>query len=223
MSGQPNRKWTDAEAKRVLAQYENDVQRIAARLKPAVSRGQAIDEDDLCAEGRLAVLEALESYQGFGVSERTWVNTRIRQRMIDAIRRLDIRTRDELRLAMRYAAGETENDDEAERGRAVAARQLFSLDCPGADGRPLMSRISDAHALMPDDNAHRQEQRRRLMAALDTLTPRQRSVLKFRLFQGMSLREVGDQLDITESRASQLQKRAVERLTAAMEALGLQD
>lgn len=223
MPGQKTHQWTNADAKRVLTQYESDVQRIAARLKPAVSRGQAIDEDDLAAEGRLAVLEALQSYQGFGVSERTWVNTRIRQRMIDAIRRLDIRTRDELRLAMRYASGDSETEAEAEKGRAVAARQLFSLDCPGADGRPLMSRICDAQATMPDDSAHRHEQRRRLMSAMDMLTPRQRSVLKFRLFQGMSLREVGDQLDITESRASQLQKRAVERLTAAMEAMGLQD
>lgn len=223
MPAEKSKQWSNAEARKVLNQYENDVQRIATRLKPAVSRGQAIDEDDLCAEGRLAVLEALESYQGFGVSERTWVNTRIRQRMIDAIRRLDIRTRDELRLAMRYASGQTESYEESERGRAVAARQLFSLDCPGADGRPLMSRICDAQSPMPDDTAHRQEQRRRLIAAMENLTPRQRSVLKFRLFQGMSLREVGDQLDITESRASQLQKRAVERLTEAMLAQGLQD
>ncbi|MDD9943007.1 MAG: sigma-70 family RNA polymerase sigma factor [Myxococcales bacterium] len=223
MPGDKSKRWSNAEARKVLTQYENDVQRIATRLRPAVSRGQAIDEDDLCAEGRLAVLEALESYQGFGVSERTWVNTRIRQRMIDAIRRLDIRTRDELRLAMRYASGQTESEEEAERGRAVAARQLFSLDCPGADGRPLMSRICDAQSPMPDDTAHRKEQRRRLIAAMETLTPRQRSVLKFRLFQGMSLREVGDQLDITESRASQLQKRAVERLTEAMQAQGIQE
>lgn len=220
MPAQASLKWTNADAKRVLTQYESDVQRIAARLKPAVSRGQAIDEDDLRAEGRLAVLEALESYQGFGVSERTWVNTRIRQRMIDAIRRLDIRTRDELRLAMRYANGNSANEAEAEKGRAVAARQLYSLDCPGADGRPLLSRITDTDAQLPDDAAHRQEQHRRLMAALDALTPRQRTVLKFRLFEGMSLREVGDQLDITESRASQLQKRAVERLTAVMELQG---
>lgn len=223
MSGHHILKWSNDDAKRVLNQYESDVQRIAARLKPAVSRGQAIDEDDLRAEGRLAVLEALESYQGFGVSERTWVNTRVRQRMIDAIRRLDIRTRDELRMAMRYATGDSANEAEAEKGRAVAARQLFSLDSPGADGRPLMSRISDSLAPMPDDSAHRQEQHRRLIAALDVLTPRQRTVLKFRLFDGMSLREVGDYLDITESRASQLQKRAVERLTAVMEAQGRQD
>jgi len=223
MSGHHVLKWSNDDAKRVLNQYESDVQRIAARLKPAVSRGQAIDEDDLRAEGRLAVLEALESYQGFGVSERTWVNTRVRQRMIDAIRRLDIRTRDELRLAMRYATGDSANEAEAEKGRAVAARQLYSLDCPGADGRPLMSCISDSLAPMPDDSAHRQEQHRRLIAALDVLTPRQRTVLKFRLFEGMSLREVGDYLDITESRASQLQKRAVERLTAVMEAQGQQD
>ena len=210
--------WTNEEARDALERYERDVRRIARRLHPAIARGQVIDEDDLCAEGRMAVLEALSTYGGYGVSERTWVNARIKGRMIDAIRRLDIRTRDEMRLAARYAKGESETDAEYEKGRAVAARRLVSLDQRGADGTPLMTRLSDMTSPSPDDDAFIKRQRERLLQAIETLTPRQRAVLQFRLFQGLSLREVGERMDITESRACQLQNRAVQRLSEVLQA-----
>ncbi|MDH5671885.1 MAG: sigma-70 family RNA polymerase sigma factor [Myxococcales bacterium] len=212
----------EAEAREVLRRYEPDVEKLAQRLRPAVARARALDLDDLRAEGRIAVLEAISSYGGYGVPERTWVRTRVRQRMIDTIRRFDIRTRDEIRLAMKYAHGETENEQEHEAGRAAASRQMMSLDWTGSDGRSLMSRLSNdrdcTNETGPEHDAHVQRQRQRLMDAISELSPRQQRVLKFRLFYGLSLREVGDHLAITESRACQLQKRAVERLSQAMRA-----
>jgi DNA-directed RNA polymerase specialized sigma24 family protein len=89
--------WGNVEAQTALARYESIVRAVARRLTPAARFGHALDEEDLCAEGRVAVLEALRTYAGFGIEERTWVRTRVRQRMIDAIRRLDVRTRDEVR------------------------------------------------------------------------------------------------------------------------------
>src|SRR5678815_1742522 len=116
--------WTNGSAREALARYEGIVRMMARRLRPLARAGQALDHEDLCAEGRIAVLEALRSYQGFGIEERTWVRTRVRQRMIDAVRRVDVRSRDEVRLAVRHAAGETTNSVEHERGRIVAARRL---------------------------------------------------------------------------------------------------
>ena len=121
-------RWTPEAAKEALTKYERTVRAMARRLRPLAAMGQALDEDDLVAEGRIAVLEALASYGGYGIEEHTWVRTRVRQRMIDAIRRLDVRSRDEMRLAARHAAGELADDGEVERGRVVAARRLISLE-----------------------------------------------------------------------------------------------
>src|SRR5687767_4349870 len=85
------------EAHTGLNRYRNIFRGGAGPLAPAPPLRHAPGEEDLCAEGRVAVLEALRSYAGFGIEERTWVRTRVRQRMIDAIRRLDVRTRDEVR------------------------------------------------------------------------------------------------------------------------------
>ncbi|HJK98055.1 MAG TPA: sigma-70 family RNA polymerase sigma factor [Polyangiaceae bacterium LLY-WYZ-14_1] len=208
--------WSNKEAREALAKYEGIVRMTARRLKPVAALGQALDEEDLCAEGRVAVLEALATYQGFGIEEQTWVRTRVRQRMIDAIRRLDLRSRDEVRLAVKHAAGETSDQKEAERGRAIAARRLVSLDAAHPDSEPMLNRMGDQHTPAADNVAHTRAQRRRLLGALQILPPRQREAIELGLFEGLALREIGDRMGISESRVCQLQKRAVQHLQKAI-------
>lgn len=208
--------WTNAAARAALTQYEGMVRMVARRLRPLAALGQALDEDDLCAEGRVAVLEALTTYEGFGIEERTWVRTRIRQRMIDAIRRLDLRSRDETRVAVRHAAGELPDGVLAERGRVIAARRLVSFDSAPGDADPVGARLVDTHAAAPDEAVFSHARRDDLLAALRLLPPRQRGAIELALFEGLALREIGDRMGISESRVCQLQKRAVQHLQRAV-------
>lgn len=208
--------WSDAEARAALETYEGTVRMIARRLRPVASLGQALDEDDLRAEGRMAVLEALSTYKGFGIEEKTWVRTRIRQRMIDAIRRMDLRSRDEMRLAVRHAAGETTGTAEEERGRLVAARRLLSIDASPNDAGPMVDRMPDYHARMADELTDDRRKNQRLRAAMEHLPERQRQAIEMGLFGGMALREIGERMGISESRVCQLQKRAVQHLHEAV-------
>lgn len=208
--------WTNKDAREALDRYEMIVRMSARRLKPVASLGQALDEEDLCAEGRVAVLEALSTYQGFGIEEHTWVRTRVRQRMIDAIRRLDLRSRDEMRLAVRHAAGQLEDTNDQERGRAIAARRLVSFDSAPADSEPLHNRLRDSRTPQADDVAQSHRRQEQLMNALKVLPPRQRTAIELGLFDGLALREIGDRMGISESRVCQLQKRAVQHLQRAI-------
>ena len=212
-----NMTWGNKEAREALKRYEGLVRLMARRLKPAASVGQALDEDDLCAEGRVAVLEALTTYQGYGIKEQTWVRTRIRQRMIDAVRRLDLRSRDEIRHPERHAAGETEGTKEELRGRMVSARRLVSVDqsC-GSDREPMVNRLCDSMAPLPMQQIERNDQARRLMAGMEHLSARQRKAIEMSLFEGKALREIGAVMGISESRVCQLQKRAVQHLRQAV-------
>ncbi len=203
-------------AREALNRYEGSVRAIARRLLPAASSSQAMDFDDLCAEGRVAVLEALQTYQGFGIEEGTWVRTRIRQRMIDAIRRVDLRSRDEMRLMARGAAGELQGAA-LERGRLIASRRLVSLESRrGATGEPLRCRLADEDGLPVDELADRMERHARLREAMTALPPRQRQALEMGLFGGMQLKAIGERMGISESRVCQLQKRAIQRLRSLL-------
>lgn len=208
--------WTDAAAREALTRYEGMVRILARRLRPLASLGQALDEDDLRAEGRVAVLEALSTYEGFGIEEQTWVRTRIRQRMIDAVRRLDLRSRDEMRIAIRHAAGELPEGELAERGRIIAARRLVSFDSAPSDGAPIGHRLLDSRIPSAEETVFAHARRDRLLAAIDELPPRQRSAIALALFEGLSLHEIGERMSISESRVCQLQKRAVEHLRHAV-------
>lgn len=206
--------WADDEARIALGRYEGLVQAVARRLVPVARFGQALDQEDLCAEGRIAVLEALRTYQGFGIEERTWVGTRIRQRMIDAIRRLDVRTRDELRA---YAARDrNERDEPSERVRELAARRLISLDSTSADAEPLSARLHDQHSAPVDEVVEQYALSRKLQGAIAGLPERTRTAIELSVFEGLALREIGERMGVTESRVCQLQKRAIELLRSAL-------
>ncbi|MFW6052041.1 MAG: sigma-70 family RNA polymerase sigma factor [Myxococcota bacterium] len=209
--------WSDREAREALARYEGIVRAMARRLRPVASLGQALDVDDLCAEGRVAVLEALSTYQGFGIEEHTWVRTRVRQRMIDAIRRLDLRSRDEMRLAVRHATGDELDATEEEKGRMIAARRLVSLDATPSESEPMLNRLRDSRMPAADVVTFHARQQERLMHAIEQLPERQRRAIELGLFEGMALREIGDLMGISESRVCQLQKRATQHLRRAID------
>ncbi len=204
--------WSNTQAQEALGRYEGSVRMLARRLTPIASLGQALDEEDLCAEGRIAVLEALSTYEGFGIEERTWVRTRVRQRMIDAIRRLDVRSRDEMRLAVRSSEAPGSDDAVDERARELRARRLVSFDSAAPEAEPLSARICDTHVPPADEVAEHNAQQNRLMMAITLLPPRQRVAIELGLFEGLPLREIGDRMGISESRVCQLQKRAVQYL-----------
>jgi RNA polymerase sigma factor for flagellar operon FliA len=212
MAGKGRLTWTNAEAQEALERYEGSVRMLARRLAPVARMGQALDEEDLCAEGRIAVLEALSTYEGFGIEERTWVRTRVRQRMIDAIRRLDVRSRDEMRIAIKHRSEFPVADEASERARALRARRLVSFDSAPPEVEPLSARLYDSCAPPADEIAENNAQNVRLITAISVLPPRQRTAIELGLFEGLPLREIGDRMGISESRVCQLQKRAVQHL-----------
>lgn len=205
--------WSDRDAREVLARYEPIVQATARRLWRLASDGHALDHDDLCAEGRVAVLEAIDTYQNFGIDQAAWVRTRVRQRMIDTIRKFDLRTRGETRLAMRHASGEAATAHEDERGRAIAARRLVSLDTTETpQGEPLGSCLRDSTFPPIEAVVHARLRDHRVRTLLASIPPRERAALEPTLFEGQSQREIAEAMGLSESRICQLQRRAVERL-----------
>jgi RNA polymerase sigma factor FliA len=198
----PRPAWRNAEAATALARYEAVVRAAARRLAPAARSAHGLDEEDLRAEGRVAVLEALRSYGGFGIEEQVWVRTRVRQRMIDALRRLSVRIRKPVHPPVQRA---TERE-------GMGVRWLVSLDVLDGESGP---GPHDA-APLADELAEESSRQLQLRHAIAALPVRQREAIQLGLFEGLLLREIGDRMGISESRACQLQKRAVQALQRAV-------
>jgi len=194
----------------VLARYEPTIRRLAKRYRPRGAIASVLDLDDLIAVGRMAVFEALERYESYGISEATFVRTRIKQRMVDVIRKVDTRTRAENRLLRAYAEGEDDVDER--RARKLAARHTLSLDQTFGDYDPMIERLEsdapDTETLAADKLRHDQ-----LAEAIDELPERQREAVTLCLERGLRYREIGELMGISESRVHQLQKAAIRRLS----------
>ncbi|HEY6881256.1 MAG TPA: sigma-70 family RNA polymerase sigma factor, partial [Polyangiales bacterium] len=145
---------------------------------------------------------------------------------IDAIRRLDVRSRDEQRFFAAQDKLEPSSDsivppsedelDRRERARELSARRLVSLDISVGEAEPLSARLHDHYVPPADEVADQNALQRRLHCAIASLPERQRTAIELSLFEGLPLREIGDRMGVTESRVCQLQKRAVELLRRAL-------
>lgn len=163
--------------------------------------GPVIDEDDMMLEARLAVVDALANYTRHDIPEPVWVRTRVRQRILDLIRRFNVRTRDEI-LALR------DTSDESLKRALIGARRFRSLDMDNDTGTfPLPSAEAS-----PEDTAVRNAQLDLLYRAIACLPERQRLAVELGLLQDKPLAEVAAAMGVTESRVSQLQQRAMRNI-----------
>ncbi|HEY9137483.1 MAG TPA: RNA polymerase sigma factor [Terriglobus sp.] len=83
------------------------------------------------------------------------------------------------------------------------------------DAIDLMSSVSDDRAgANPDLELRRKTLNRRIQAALDQLTPRERTVFELKHYQGLKLRAIGEMLQTTEETAKNTLFRATRKLRA---------
>lgn len=197
----------------------------------------AVELGDLVGAGTLGLVRALESFdrtRGFGFS--TYAVQRIRGAMLDELRSRDwmprtlrARTR---RLQQAVDALERRLGRPA-RPREIAQRLDVSLERYWRDWAPLDRRqviplhgaaegngpgtrleetIPDPDAPDPVAAVARAERHAVLRQAIAELPARQRAVLALYYYEGLNLRQIGEALQVTESRISQIRTQALRRL-----------
>jgi RNA polymerase sigma factor for flagellar operon FliA len=154
--------------------------------------------DDLYSAGLTALVEASHRFDARrGVEFRTYAKHRVYGAMLDELRRLDTVSRDR-RRAIREG---TDAPD------ALPAPRLVDLNAAAGVMDPTPS---------AEDDLDRRRALSRMREAEATLPPRLRLVLKLRVDEGWTLREIADHLGVTEARACQLVGEVVRRLRTEM-------
>ncbi len=197
-----------------------------------------LETDDLVNAGTIGLVQALEGFEpARGLAFSTFAMPRIRGAMLDEIRSWDwvpraVRERGrkienarqalEKRLgrpprlpeiATRLGIDSTTCAEwmEETRGPTYVDVDPSSESSPGADRRRIES-IPDPNVRPPVDALLAEESLEELLDAIESLSAKERIVLSLYYYEGLTLRQIGKVLHITESRVSQIHSRTIARL-----------
>jgi len=173
-----------------------------------------------------------------GIKFETFAERRVRGAMIDALRR-DAwprgvrRQRRELEAAREQLRRELGSEpslaelaarmgsDETRLGRTIVRINTIESTSPLSSGEntdnstlPLV--LVPSEPIAPDKAYEQQEVRDRVRAAIATLPPRERRVIGLYYYGDATMKQIGAEIGVNESRVSQLHARAVHRLKKAL-------
>jgi RNA polymerase sigma factor for flagellar operon FliA len=225
---------------RLVVAYAPLVKYVASRL--AAGLPSHVEEADLVSYGLGGLIGAIERYEPERqIKFETYALARIRGAIIDELRSLDwvprsVRTRarelEKAHSKLEHELGRTPTDGElAERlgitepelqGSLleIANSSILALDELWSDSAgeavALRDTISDPDAPDPERELDSADVRQQLAEAIEVLPEREKLVIALYYYRGLTLREIGEVLDVTESRVSQLHTKAVLRLRSRL-------
>ena len=213
------------------------VQALARRV--AASMPHSIDIGDLVQDGMIGLIDAAHRFdEARGIKFETFAERRVRGAMIDALRR-DAwprgirRVRRELeaaREALRRELGcepslaelaARVGSDETRLGRTIVRINTIESTSPLATADSVNEAnlppvMVPSEPASPDKAFERVEIKNRVRAALATLPWRERKVIGLYYYGEVTMKRIGVEIGVNESRVSQLHARAIQRLRKAL-------
>jgi len=228
----------------LVVNYSPLVKYVASRI--GARAPGAVELEDMISWGVLGLLDAIETYDpdrpGRKAKFESYAISKIRWAILDHLRSQDwvprrLRSRAQeierttSRLTQKLKRPPTEDEIAEEVGMEVAEyhdfldqysrAQVASLDKRlEVDGKPGIeygALVEDSSAVDPQSQANLEELRAQLVDAIDRLEERERIVATFYFYEGLTLKEIGKALDLTEGRISQILRRALTKLRVQLE------
>ncbi len=226
----------------VIHKFLHLVKYVAGRI--SVNLPPHVEIDDLINEGILGLIDAIGKYDDSrGVKFETYAITRINGAILDALRALDWVPR-----AVRQKARELERvfvelenrlarvpeDEEVSAALGITLKEYHTLLLK-IRGTSILS----LEEFLPNEKGHdvalldtlkdggpdathvieSTEVKSTLAAAVESLPPQERTVISLYYFEGLTLKEIKNVLEVSESRVSQIHAQAVIRLRSKLRTL----
>jgi RNA polymerase sigma factor FliA len=228
---------------RLILNYAPLVRYVAGRL--GTSLPAHVDEGDLVSYGLLGLIGAIERYDpDREIKFETYAIARIKGSIIDELRSLDwvprsVRSRareiERAMLDLENRLRRPPSDDEVageigistdefqesltaiSRTSVAALDELWQISTTGGDTVSLIDTIEDPNADDPSQAMTQTELREAVAEAIQRLPDRERLVITLYYYEELTLREIGEVLNVTESRVSQLHTKAILRLKVRLQ------
>lgn len=226
----------------VVKKYIPLVKYIASRV--IIGKSKYIEFEDLVSYGMLGLMDAINKFnESKGMKFSTYASIRIKGAMIDEIRRnspiskgamdklnkynlvierlqkrlLREPTLEEIANELNMNVSEVSEIENYINYISIVSLEdlIFSED----DDIPLMGTIEDEKSPSPEKSLEQKEQIEYLTKALDMLSEKDKTVLSLYYYEGLTLKEIGRVLEVSESRVCQLHSRAIVNLRKTMKKL----
>jgi RNA polymerase sigma factor for flagellar operon FliA len=209
------------------------VEALARRM--AATMPNSIDICDLVQDGVIGLIDAARRFdEGRGIKFETFAERRVRGAMIDALRkdawprgvRRQRRELDAAREALRRELGHEPSmadlaarvgSDEKRLSRTIVRINTIEATSPLATGEhfdesSLPTALVPSEPEAPDSAYERLETRSRVRTAIQSLPWRERKVIGLYYYGEVTMKQIGAQIGVNESRVSQLHARAIRRM-----------
>lgn len=223
---------TEAQRDRITAALPF-VEALARRV--ASSMPNSIDLSDLVQDGMIGLIDAAHRYdESRGIKFETFAERRVRGAMIDALRRdawpRGVRrmrrqlesAREELRRELGHEPSMADlaarvGSDEARLSRTIVRINTIESTSPmatadQADEGMLPPVLLPSEPPSPDRAYEQVEVQERVRAAMAQLPARERRIIGLYYFGEVTMKQIGAEIGVNESRVSQLHARAMQRL-----------
>jgi RNA polymerase sigma factor for flagellar operon FliA len=224
-----------------IKQYAPLVKYVAGRV--AVGMPHTVEFDDLVGYGSFGLIDAIDKFDPKkGVKFKTYAVTRIRGSIFDELRSIDWVPRSVRQKAREVE--EAIGALEAQLGRVATDREIAgALNMDDKEYTKTITKISTTsilsihdvwfskdendkvaivdsleapNVLNPDVIVEKDEMRRVIVEQINELPEKEKKVLVLYYYEDLTLKEIGQVLEVTESRVSQLHTRAIVRLRSKL-------
>jgi RNA polymerase sigma factor for flagellar operon FliA len=214
------------------------VEQLARRV--AATMPHSIDIGDLVQDGVIGLIDAAHRFdEARGIKFETFAERRIRGAMIDALRkdawprgvRRQRRELEAAREALRRELGCEPSladlaarlgSDEKRLSRTIVRINAIESTSPlakndASDESTIPTALVPPEPEQPDLAYERQETKDRVRAAIASLPAREQKVIGLYYYGEATMKQIGAEIGVNESRVSQLHARAIRRLRDALE------
>ncbi len=222
---------------KIILEYAPLVKLVAGRL--SMYLGHNVEYDDLVGYGVFGLIDAIDKYDNMkAVKFETYASLRIRGAILDQIRKMDWIPRTIRQKQKKIDAAMKEI--ESTKGRAATDEEIaLSLGISEDEyntwqsqmkitGVVSLNEFMDSGSEIPIDQSNQRrfdspeevveksELKKVLADALELLTEKEKKVILLYYYEDLTLKEISNVLEVSESRISQLHTKALQKLKTKM-------
>ncbi|MBE5932511.1 MAG: FliA/WhiG family RNA polymerase sigma factor [Lachnospiraceae bacterium] len=217
----------------IIIEYVPLVKVVAGRL--AIYLGSNVEYEDLVSYGIFGLIDAIDKFDyGKGIKFETYASLRIRGAILDQIRKMDwiprsVRQKQKSidaaikKLETEIGPNYTDEDMARELGISEDEYQTWlgqtnvsnisSLEDFVEQGNEVKSSSSLGYMRVePEAVVEEKELKEALMTALESLTDKEKTVVLLYYYEELTLKEISNVMDVSESRVSQLHSKALKKM-----------